>query len=78
MGEAGLTRSARLYFPAATTALTLHSATSQWVGMGLPSLFSSPGAVSVEVHLLVIHFLKNISAKALPGGPLAMVNVCKG
>jgi len=49
--ETGLNRSARLYFPLASIALTLHSATLQWVGSGHCGfvISFSPGAVSVEV-----------------------------
>lgn len=58
-----------LYFPTASIAPTLRSATLQWVGSGYYRFAISvvnPGAVSVEVRVLAINFLEIIPAKSIP------------
>lgn len=62
--ETGLNRSARLYFPPGSITLILHA--SHWAGsVYYGFVIFSPGPVSVEVHILAIHFLKIISAKSI-------------
>lgn len=62
--ETGLNRSARLYFPPGSITRILcapQSAGSAYYGF----VIFSPDPVSVEVHILAIHFLKIISAKSI-------------